>query len=243
LSTDILAWNATDAAVLRGHNPRSVAHITGNWELEEIGFSQMPVDKSVRSELIFLSQCLSADEPFFRTATEEALEWLNTVARQCPSWSFRIKTRGPEDPLLGEIKGRIQEMSVSLVSPQTSFADLLRQPQVRAVASFSSSGLFVAAGMGKLAIRLRLPSWPVPMRLIDEVSCSVGSPEEWVRVLNEPDSEKSNGEAFPARHQALAAAATVCRVAIESGSKATGREYTRDSNWFLYRRKLSQLKR
>lgn len=220
VSDEILTWNRTDAEEVRAAAPHAQVHITGNWELGRLG-DAVGATADGPPELLFLSQYLQEDEPCFRDSSVQALTWLREVARRVPSWKFLVRPRGPED----EIVRRLGRLPSNIEIVDVPFADLLARPGLRAVTAFSSSGLYVAAGRGKRALRLRLGQHRLEMPLLDEVCTPIWSADELARVLNEelasPRTGERSAEIFPDR--AIARASAVCLAKLASRRRAIER--------------------
>ncbi len=194
LADRVLAWNATDAGELGRAFAGARVTVVGNWEVDlaraDAGAS------SQAPELILLSQCLPG-EPIFEQATDEILGWLEAVGLSALPWRFRIKTRGPGDPILALVAARGLGKWLTPVEPGVSLAALLARSEVRAVAALSSSGLYVAAGAGKAALRLLASRWRPPMPVIDEVSVAIRNGERWREWLRGTGVPGKRREVFP----------------------------------------------
>lgn len=204
LAKEVFVWNeSTRADLVRHFDGRSATptvHPVGNWELDHV--LEHPRRAPVAGggpALLFLSQCVGADDVTSREATAEALGWIARAATEHPDWTFLLKERHYDDELRSLVTaGPLSTLpNVVLLPASESYARLLACPSVRAVAAYSSSGLFVAAGAGKLALRLMVRHAKRPLSVVDDVVTRVASADELCRALDaRPAVDAEAPEAF-----------------------------------------------
>ena len=141
--------------------------------------------------VLFLSEFIPNHEVQMGGVTEEALRWIGDASRHCPDWRFVYKSRplhhGEQTPGLELIA---QTPNCIIPSSEISLRSLLNWDNVLVVAAVSSSGLFVAAGTGKLAIRLLVSSQSTPRPIIDRISIPINSPVELRELLLDFDRQQ-----------------------------------------------------
>jgi len=161
--------------------------------------------------MLFLGQYAPGMPGNVEQITREVIRWLLFAAKQCPEWNIIYKSRpmhhGQAVPGLENVRD-----SNNFVIPEgeASFNDLLRSRQVKVVSSLHSLGLYVAAGVGKLALRLNVSNSVVPEPTIDNVAVQINSPEELVETLRnynkneiDPSLKENIDTLFPYRGQVM----------------------------------------
>jgi len=153
---------------------------------EEATFKQLTQGKRA---LLLLSEYVPGSSRIDAAPyTRQHVEWLAEVSRRCPDWWFIFKPRhgvGAGDEPGMEL---IRDLP-NWIIPKTAidFRHFLSWENLAAVAAGGSSGLFVAAGVGKMAIRLMTPSQPYSYPQMEAVSIGVLSPEELTETLRNFD--------------------------------------------------------
>jgi hypothetical protein len=190
LSGEVMVWNEKVGGWLepfRGPGKAPRLHVCGNSELDLVlASSRLRLTASPRQApaLLFLSQCVDRDFPELWRGSATALEWIRGAAERHPGWRFLLKERNYDDGIrrMAELTGLDKLPNVSIVSRETSFVEVLSRPDVRAAAAFSSSGLFVAAGAGKLALRFVVTP-EEHVSVVDDVAVKVFDPRELDELL------------------------------------------------------------
>lgn len=184
-----------------------------NQLLEENKLFQQTKSKNV---LLFISEYIEGH--IFNTyeMTKEAINWLAYAANLCPNWYFVYKSRPHHHN--DDIPGTefIKNLK-NFIVPKTSInlKDYLNWPNTKVVASCSSTGLFVAAGCGIEAFRLKVSAKSFPMSIIDEVSTIIDSPDQLIKLLNDIDNNrlklsKFDPEIFPYKGKTLQRMKMLC---------------------------------
>jgi len=184
LSDRVLVWNERAIRWYKMFAPagsRPTFEIVGNPELDEIR-TRTPSGPGA-CQVVFLSQCDTADEWWADDSASESILWLLHVARACPEIVFQVKRRRFNDLLPHYLSNESRPVNVELVPPQVTLTEMLARPEVGGAIAYSSSGLLVAAGMGKLAIRLCVAHQGSTVPLVDEIAHLAHSPEELARLL------------------------------------------------------------
>lgn len=179
--------------------------------------------------VLFLSEFIPDHEVRMGEVTEEALRWIADASRHCPDWRFVYKSRplhhGERTPGLELIA---QTPNCIIPNSDISLRSLLNWDNILVVTAVSSSGLFVAAGVGKLAIRLLVSSQSTPRPIIDRVSIPVNSPVELSELLLDFDRQQIahhdrthayQATLFPYRGHVLDRMESLCRQLLREMEK------------------------
>ena len=148
---------------------------------EEIEIRQRTHSKHV---LLFVSEYIPNHGTRMGEVTAEALRWIAEAGRQCPDWQFVYKSRplhhGKDTPGLEIIEGL-----PNCIIPQSeiSLRNFLSWDNLVVVTALSSSALLVAAGVGKMALRLLVTSRFTPVPLVDQTAIPIHSPQQLIDIL------------------------------------------------------------
>jgi hypothetical protein len=126
-----------------------------------------------------------------------SLEWIDAVAELHPEWCFMIKDHHPADQIgqmLLESKLAMRENVLHIPFEDATIADVLRADSVIAVAAFSSTGLYLARGFGKHALRFCITGLEQKIPLVDEVSRSINNAAELHSFLSSVKYDQSRWE-------------------------------------------------
>lgn len=199
LATTVCVWNRTDERMLRSYLPDDDVpniHITGNAEFDLIlegadVAADLQRDAALRRQssgrpvVLVLSQFVEAI-PRLVEGTRNMLSLLLPVATANPEWYFLIKEHHVGDRI-GESAGCAELRALGntglLGYTDATLPELLRCPTVRVVLSASSTGLYLAAGVGKTAGRLLVHGMDEPIDLIDEVAVPIREGRELTTLL------------------------------------------------------------
>lgn len=197
-SDEIFVWNDAVKDALAGIcGPRVALHSVGNAQIdftlgsnEEGAGVEAALAEAVgeRKVFIYLSNYLrSLPSGLSRSPTEEAVRWMAEAARELDDWAFVYKSRHGDKrqdiPGIEYVEG-IDNFHLSV---RTDYYDLLRWKKVRSVGALRSTGLFVAAGVGKKALRFDVSDGDFQNPAVTRVSRSVRSSRDLVRALSEPE--------------------------------------------------------
>jgi hypothetical protein len=195
LAGTVLVWNETDRKMLLelpGLKTAPPTVIVGNAELD----CALASDSSQESEellagtsgrpvVVFLSQ-LVPEITHNIEGMRISLSWIHDAAVQIPQLHFLVKEHHPGDAI-GEMMTQMGIRSIPNIAilpfHAARLTDLLNNPLVCAIASFSSTGLYLAAGAGKGAIRFMIDGMDEPIPLIDEVSVLAHDAAEFIDHL------------------------------------------------------------
>jgi hypothetical protein len=199
LSKTVWVWNQTaenELIKFIKDDARPDISITGNYEIDQVLETSALQDAAAESELVYrrkigekpvllyLSQYGQLGSGFVKSPAEAAA-WLEYAAAHCPGWHFIIKPRpfhyDKAEPG-AELTKKYDNVSIS--PEEIPMARLLMWTNVAIVASIYSTGLYVAAGAGRTAVRLLVPHRREALPLIDGVSTSINTPEDLVKLLN-----------------------------------------------------------
>lgn len=220
LADEVWVWNQTVADSFRRVATDGTAptfSVVGNAEsdlavavpLDGEGASEVRRQAERRPVLLFLSQYLSRNRLNLEDLTKEAVEWLYHAARERPDWYFVFKTRPSHHQVTAPWLERFSELENAAISrDEATFAEFLGWDNLAAVASFRSTGLYVAASLGKPALRFLVSSAQPPIPVIDEIATAVHSPGELVDVIAGLDvrgggSSMAEDKRFPYRGATL----------------------------------------
>ncbi len=196
LSNEVWVWNDLVSEVLRGISsmPSNASFsVVGNAQVDfalqhdegdEARWQQLQGHGRFEHVVLFLSEYDGSEAVDTSRLMAESLHWLAHAARECSGWCFIYKARPfhfDKDVPGQDFFRRIPNFV--LPDCELSLTDYLSWSKVRAVAACGSTGLFVAAGAGKVALRLLPSSTSVPLPVIDDVSFAVHSAEELVQAL------------------------------------------------------------
>ncbi len=177
LSDEVLVWNETAASFFASAErlpgePAPRIRISGNLELESADVAVHERKRSASPVVLVLSQCDDQDEWRNGESARETLRWIAAATRALPTIRFLIKERTYGDLLRTWITAENLDKheQVEIVDGRESFTDVLRDREVAAVCAFSSSGLYVAAGLGVRTLRLVTDSAIKGIPLLDEVT-------------------------------------------------------------------------
>ncbi len=133
--------------------------------------------------------------------TEESLLWIDEAAKQLPHWYFVIGSRPVHEAKKLPGSEIIEKNKNIIFSNTIPTHQLLRTDQVKAVAACGTQGLFVAAGLGKPAIRLLVSTVSMPFPVIDEVAIPANSPDEFITRLKTIEQQKKFNDENRFSHQ------------------------------------------
>jgi len=219
LSDELWVWNSTVekslSAIFPNNMPTPEFKVVGMAQLDcmeeqaksgEVTALKLPG----KQYLVFLSEHIPSYVQHNGEATEKALQWLSNIAQQLPQWNVIIKPRPyhsaaslPGEQLVMGID------NIQILRDNTSIAQLLATPEVKAFASLSSSGLLLAAATGRKALRLAVSGNPFSIPPLDEVVERVNSPTALCEALQSPKSVCSPS-LFPYRGEVLDYMKTLC---------------------------------
>lgn len=136
--------------------------------------------------LLFLSQYVSGMPIDVEPVTREVIRWLVEAAKALPDWYVIFKARPLHTNDVTPGLENTKDLS-NFVAPvhDISFNRYLNWDNVKAVAAISSIGLYVAAGMGKHALKLNVSTSQLKESVIDDVAVGIDSPEELIQTLSD----------------------------------------------------------
>jgi len=154
--------------------------------------------------VLFLSQAVPIG-PFGREG-RRAFDWIVSASARLPEVNFLIKCRpnGDRDLMSGYLRDLPSgpPKNLVLLPPDTSFHALLDDSRIPIVTSVSSTGLYVAAGLGKVTLQLDVDPEGVHHEVLEEVYTPVGSPDEFIAFVDEyskhPEHARKRAEATAA---------------------------------------------
>ncbi len=222
VSDEVMVWNqsAADWLIRYSGEARPLVHVCGNSELDLVLAAPIPpAPQASGPEFLFLSQCVDRDFPEAWACSAEALEWIRYAAERHPSWTFLLKERHYDDGIrrLAALSGLDRLPNVAILPGSESYAGLLARERVKVVAAFSSTGLFVAAGAGKRAMRLAITSEEVSV--VDDIAVKVIDRSELTGFLDDLKPPVVPDAHFPFRGGAMGRMEEVI-VAVDNAKSA-----------------------
>jgi hypothetical protein len=186
LSIETIGREEVDACLESKFNP------TGVWvdKIKEASKS--------RKICVFLAENVENKILNLQNLANESFEWIKKAALTNENWFFVIKSRPLHNHVHFSEYNIVNNLkNVIILQEEFSLSDCLRMPDIRVVAACTSSGLHVAAGVGKIALRMQVATRPIKVRVIDEVSYSAKNSDEFASFFkNLPKVKKENNEFF-----------------------------------------------
>jgi hypothetical protein len=239
---EVWTWNQTFADWIRSVAPSyelPALAIVGSGEVDDALLHQRQESGNVtglndlsngRPAFLFLSTGFGSAQGM-GPISAEAARWMADAARRCPDWLFIYKTRPgrADNPIPGEkcFKGLT---NVHISRGDRELREFLTWDKLAVVGALGSNGLYMAAGMGKLACRLLVSRRQRPNPVIDEIAIPVDSPDDLVSVLarvrpratTSPDAAPLADDArFPYRGHVLDRMTSLALRHLQSGSHAS----------------------
>ena len=158
----------------------------GELSKEETAHRKMTAGKPV---FLLLSEYVPVVNPEEAIYTRQHIEWVAEASHQCPEWWFVFKPRhgkgAGDEPGLELIEGL-----PNWIIPQSSIdlRNFLNWENIVVAGSGGSTALLVAAGVGKMAVRLMVPGQSYSYPEMEAVSKGIYSSDELVRVLKDFES-------------------------------------------------------
>jgi len=193
-----------------------------------------------RPVLVYLSSYSGAKGGSSVEAEQTASRWLAEAARGHPEWYIVVKTRPfrHREDLPGQELLRGLD-NVVFSRGDVSYREFLTWDDVLVVGSYYSVGLYVAAGLGKRAVRFHLFKETIRFSLLDQVCVNVSSADELVDQLRgtaesldrkDETLESCGNDSFPFRRSALDQMERRCLAALMGHRNMSGRRGEDDSS-------------
>lgn len=137
-----------------------------------------------RRTLLFLSGYVDSKAHQLEELTRESLRWVAGAARLCPDWCFVFKARpGMQGLQVPGIELFADLPNCIIPESDISLRRFLSWDNLLVIAANSSTGLLVAAGVGKMALRLWASSLSEPLPVTDPASIPIHSLDALAETL------------------------------------------------------------
>lgn len=241
ISKEVWVWNATVADAMKlagagGQSPRF--SLTGSGEVSlAVDRSGKTIDTPspllgrVREKFVFVFLVDYSPSLLRKTDGLAAVAhgWVAEAAARMPNWHFVVKTRNYHHQVTLPGEDRMRGLANLTISRgDISYEDFLAWDRVAAVGGYSSTGLYVAAGAGKISCRFLALENQARIPVLDEVTVPIRSSDDLVQVLSrvrEPSGH--GGGSIPDDRYFPCRGATLDRMealALESLTGTPGRE-------------------